>query len=170
MTPSLRSTIFLCNGSLLTLLFIPYWCRFYGFLFRKSQKNVIFLVVCTIFDQSNFQVNFVSGHSKTAAVIFPAYQGGHQNWSDSRGKRNKWLLFAFQPGPDWFQDSCATESPLLSQATHLTWLVTLGACSLMDSIPYLHFIISFLFHSHITHIHFHVLYSDSSTRVPRINV
>ena len=74
---------------------------------------------------------------------------GHQNWPDSRGKRNKWLLFAFQPGPDWFQDSCATESPLLSQATHLTWLVTLGACSLMDSIPYLHFIIPFLFHSHI---------------------
>ena len=23
---------------------------------------------------------------------------GHQNWPDSRGKRNKWLLFAFQPG------------------------------------------------------------------------
>ena len=74
---------------------------------------------CTISNQSNFQVNFVSGHSKRT-VIFPAYHGGHQNWPDSRGKRNKWLLFAFAGAQTDSQIAVPLRVPVSGHSTHMT--------------------------------------------------
>ena len=74
---------------------------------------------CTISNQSSFQVNFVSGHSKRT-VIFPAYHGGHQNWPDSRGKRNKWLLFAFAGAQTDSQIAVPLRVPVSGHSTHMT--------------------------------------------------
>ena len=96
---------------------------------------------CTISNQSNFQVNFVSGHSKRT-VIFPAYHGGHQNWPDSRGKRNKWLLFAFAEAQTDSQIAVPLRVPVSGHSTHMTCHSWTLPYILIALYPYIHISIS----------------------------